>query len=65
MKAKEIRALSPQEVGKQLEAAERELFDLRLRLATRQLANHREIIRVKKTIARLKTILRERELEIR
>ena len=65
MKAEEIRALSPKELEKQLEAAHRELFDLRFRLATRQLVNHREIPRVKKKIARLKTILRERELEIR
>ena len=65
MKAEEIRALSPKELEKQLEAAHQELFDLRFRLATRQLVNHREIPRVKKKIARLKTILRERELEIR
>ncbi len=65
MKAEEIRALSPEELEKQLEAAHQELFDLRFRLATRQLVNHREIPRVKKKIARLKTILRERELEIR
>ena len=49
----------------QLEAAQQELFDLRFRLATRQLVNHREIPRVKKKIARLKTIMRERELGIR
>ena len=65
MKAEEIRALSPKELEKQLEAAHQELFDLRFRLATRQLVNHREIPRVKKKIARLKTILRERELELR
>ncbi len=65
LKAEEIRALSPKELEKQLEAAHQELFDLRFRLATRQLVNHREIPRVKKEIARLKTILRERELEIR
>jgi len=65
LKAEEIRALSPEELEKQLEAAHQELFDLRFRLATRQLVNHREIPRVKKKIARLKTILRERELEIR
>jgi len=65
LKAEEIRALSPKELEKQLEAAHQELFDLRFRLATRQLVNHREIPRVKKKIARLKTILRERELEIR
>ncbi len=65
MKVKEIRALSPEELAKQLEAAHRELFDLRFRLATKQLVNHREIPRVKKAIARLKTIMRERELDIR
>ena len=65
MKAKEIRALSPEELSKQLEAAHRELFDLRFRLATKQLVNHREIPRVKKNIARLKTIIGERELGIR
>ena len=65
MKVEEIRALTTEELEKQLEAAHQELFDLRFRLATKQLVNHREIPRVKKKIARLKTILRERELEIR
>ena len=65
MKVEEIRALSPEELAKQLEAAHQELFDLRFRLATKQLVNHREIWRVKKKIARLKTIIRERELGIR
>ena len=65
MKVKEIRALSPEELAKQLEAAQQELFNLRFRLATRQLVNHREVPRVKKMIARLKTIMRERELDIR
>lgn len=64
MKVKEIRALSPEELAKQLEAAQQELFDLRFRQATRQLVNHREIPRVKRKIARLKTIVRERQLSI-
>ncbi len=64
MKVKEIRVLSSEELVRQLEAAHKELFDLRLRLATRQLVNHREIPRVKKKISRLKTIIRERELGI-
>ena len=62
MKVDEIRDLSSQELQKQLEEAHRELFNLRFRLATRQLVNHREIPRVKKKIARIKTIMREREL---
>ncbi len=65
MKIEEIRALSPEELVKQLEATHQELFNLRFRLATKQLVNHREIRRVKKEIARLKTIIRERELGIR
>jgi large subunit ribosomal protein L29 len=64
LKASEIRALSNAEVLKQLEEAHEELFNLRFRLATRQLGNHREIPRVRKQISRLKTILRERELGI-
>lgn len=62
MKIEEIRALAPQELAKQLEEAHRELFNLRFRLATRQLTNYREIRKVKKKIARMKTIIREREL---
>jgi len=62
VKIEEVRALSDKELDKQLEEAHQELFNLRFRLATKQLVNHREIPRVKKTIARLKTIMREREL---
>ena len=65
MKVKEVRVLSPEELAKQLEAAHQELFNLRFRLATKQLVNHREIPGVKRNIARLKTIMRERELGIK
>jgi large subunit ribosomal protein L29 len=64
LKVKEIRALNSEELVKQLEEAHQELLNLRFRLATKQLVNHREIPRVKKSIARLKTIIRERELGI-
>ena len=64
MKVSEIRAFSDKELLKQLEEAHEELFNLRFRLATRQLGNHRELPRVKKEISRLKTVLRERELGI-
>ncbi len=63
MKIAEIRSLGDQELQKKLEESYQELFNLRFRLATRQLVNHREISRVKKTIARMKTIMRERELD--
>ena len=65
MNVEEIRALSDNEIEKQLEASHKELFDLRFRLSTRQLVNHHERHRVKKEIARLKTIMRERELGIK
>ena len=62
MRIQEIRALSQAELAKQLEEAHRELFNLRFRLATRQLPNYRELPKVKKKIARIKTIMRQREL---
>lgn len=54
--------MSDEELARQVEDAHRELFNLRFRLATKQLANHREVRSVKRKIARLKTIMREREL---
>ena len=65
MKVEEIRALSLEDLVKQLEDAHEELFNLRFRLSTKQLVNHREIRKAKKEIARLKTVIRERELGIR
>ena len=65
MKVEEIRALGNEALAKQLEEAHQELFNLRFRLTTRQLVNHREVPRVRKKIARLKTIMKERELGIR
>lgn len=62
MKIEEIRALNEQGLAKQLEEARRELFNLRVRLATRQLVNHREIPKVKRKIARIMTIMMEKEL---
>ena len=65
MKVSEIRALSDGELDKRLEESRKELFELRFRLSTRQLVNHRELPRVKREIARLLTIKTERELGIR
>jgi len=65
LKVDEIRALNSDELAKQLEAAHQELFNLRFRVSTKQLVNHREIPKVKRRIAAIKTILRERELGIR
>ena len=65
MKLDEIRALGNEALVKQLEDAHQELFNLRFRLETKQLVNHRELSRARKQIARIKTVIRERELEIR
>lgn len=50
------------DLERELENSYRETFNLRFRRATNQLTNHREIRRIRRKIARLKTIMREREL---
>ncbi len=65
VKVDEFRALSTEDLKKQMEESKQELLNLRFRLATKQLVNHRELPMVKKRIARIKTILKERELGIR
>lgn len=62
-KAAELRELSDEDLQAQLEATHRELFNVRLRLATRQMANSAEMPKAKKKIARIRTLLRERELQ--
>lgn len=62
MKIAEVRALSPGELEKQLEESRRELFNLHLRRATRQLTNSSEVGKVRKKIARFQTVLREKEI---
>ncbi|QSX07482.1 50S ribosomal protein L29 [Alkalibacter rhizosphaerae] len=63
MKAKEIRELSTQELESKLSELKEELFNLRFQLATGQLENPIRIREVKRTYARIKTILTERELK--
>lgn len=62
MKITDVRALNSDEIKKQLEAAHKELLDLRFQLVTKQLANHRRLYATRKKIAQYNTILREREL---
>ncbi|MDI6689199.1 MAG: 50S ribosomal protein L29 [Actinomycetota bacterium] len=62
MKAKDIRELSDEELGQKLSEAKAELFNLRFQLATGQLDNPMKIGEVRRNIARIKTIKREREL---
>jgi len=65
LRVDEFRALDTEELTKQIEEAHQELLNLRFRLATKQLVNHRELPMVRRKIAQLRTILRERELGIR
>ena len=62
MKANELRDKTTAELEAQLAALKKDLFFLRMQHATNQLDNPIKIQTVKKDIARVKTILREREL---
>ena len=61
MKIKEIREMSSEELNKELDGLKSELFKLRFSLATHGLDNPMKIKEVKKNIAQIKTILREKE----
>ena len=59
MKGKEIRELTTAEMLDQEKQLKEELFNLRFQLATGQLENTARIKEVRKSIARIKTVLRE------
>ncbi|MGL4772792.1 MAG: 50S ribosomal protein L29 [Clostridium sp.] len=59
---KELRSNDPQDLRVKLNDLKAELFNLRFQLATGQLDNPMRIREVKKSIAQIKTILREEEL---
>jgi large subunit ribosomal protein L29 len=63
MKAKDVHELSSDELTRKSHDLKDELFRLRFQLATGQLDNPMRIRDVKKSIARVKTVLRERELK--
>lgn len=63
MKASEVRELNTVELEEKLADLKKELFNLRLSHATGQLTNPLALANVKKDIARIKTVLRERELK--
>ena len=63
MKAKEIKEMTNDELVAKLESLKEELFILRFRHATGQLENPNVLNSVKKDIARVKTIIREREIK--
>ena len=63
MKTNEIRKLSTEEINKKIAESKEELFNLRMKQATGGLENPKRLRELRKTVARYKTILRERELE--
>ncbi len=63
MKAQEIHNMTNEELAKKLGDLKEELFNLRFRHATGQLENPNVLHTVKKDIARVKTVMRERELK--
>ena len=63
MKASDVRELTVEELEQKLADLKGELFNLRFQHATNQLENPMRIKEVKKTIARIKTVIRERELK--
>ena len=62
MKASEIRTMTPEQLNEKLAGLKKDLFFLRMQHATNQLDNPHKIDDVKKDIARVKTIIREKEL---
>ncbi|RLC68173.1 MAG: 50S ribosomal protein L29 [Chloroflexi bacterium] len=62
MKAREIRTWTTEELHERIEDAYRELFALRHQLSMGRLEDHSQLKTTKRDIARMKTILREREL---
>ena len=64
MKINQLRDLSVEELTQKLKDLKAELFNLRFQQATNQLDNPMRIVEVKKTIARVNTLLKEEELKV-
>lgn len=64
MKTKDIRELTDSELYKRLDDSKDELFKLRFQMATGQLDNPMKLQEIRRRIARVKTVIRERELGI-
>lgn len=63
MKVSEIKEMTQEELQKELSELKSELFKLRFQLVTNQLENPMKLKDVKKSIARVKTVIREREIK--
>ena len=61
MKARHYREMSPDELESKLVELQRHLFDLRSQAVTEKLENSKAVINVKRDIARIKTVMRERQ----
>ncbi len=61
MELKDMRRLSDNELADELRSAKEELFDFRFKLATRQLKNYRGLPAARRRIARVLTVMQERE----
>ena len=61
MKASEVRAMSVAELNTKLDALKKDLFMLRMQHATNQLDNPQKLVQTKRDIARVKTMIREKE----
>jgi large subunit ribosomal protein L29 len=61
-KTADVRKLSDADLVKEIEETHRRLFSMRLQRETRQLTNYQELPKMKRHIARLKTIQRQRDL---
>ena len=61
MKASEVRAMSVAEINTKLDALKKDLFLLRMQHATNQLDNPQKLVETKRDIARVKTMIREKE----
>jgi len=62
MQAQEMRSWTAEDLQRRLDEAYQELFTLRRQLALGRLEDHNRITVVKRDVARIKTLLREREL---
>ncbi len=63
MQASEVREMNDAEIHSKLDGFHQELFNLRFQLATRKLKNHQRMKAVRRDLARLLTVVREREIE--
>jgi len=62
VKATEVRTLDDADLHQRVDDLREELFNLRFQYATRQLTNHARMREVRRDIARIQTVLRQREL---